>query len=278
VKVILDFGTTPSLCPAVCPATRARGAPTEHRRTGCNGRADRHRPACRPHQCRWSISRTSSLTDRGRAACMCSERLQKVHGKTSWCARRCRATAARVSSRLRRQTVLSLDPSMCVIADESGVDNRWQGIHGRREHRLFRKRRPDVLIRIRSYGDTVNICGRPAAKLGIQSDARFTTASSAASIPLSIACRGLATACDHCDVCSICCGGKAVPEVTVAGHARSAPCAITRLSPLDEHARRLTGLHVNLCAKIERVLRPARLCESPTRQAPGKPPVPFVAR
>jgi phenylalanyl-tRNA synthetase beta chain len=133
----------------------------------------------------------------------------------------------------------SLDPSMCVIADESGVES-LAGIMGG-ESTGCSETTTDVLIESALW-DPVNIA-QTGRKLGVQSDARYRFERG---VDPAFLLPGLELA--TAMVLDLC-GGKP-SEVTVAG-TPEVPARIIDF-PLDELPR-LTGLHVDR-HEIERVL------------------------
>jgi phenylalanyl-tRNA synthetase beta chain len=228
VKAILDFGTTPSLCPAFA-LRLVRGV-----RNGASPDwLQRRLIAIGLRPINALVDITNFITyDRGRPLHVFDA--AKVHGNLT--VRRARDGESLVALDGKRY---SLDPSMCVIADESGVES-LAGIMGG-ESTGCSETTTDVLIESALW-DPVNIA-QTGRKLGIQSDARYRFERG---VDPAFMLPGLELA--TAMVLDLC-GGKP-SEVTVAG-TPEVPVRIIDF-PLDELPR-LTGLHVNL-REIERVL------------------------
>jgi phenylalanyl-tRNA synthetase beta chain len=228
VKVILDFGTMPSLCPAFA-LRLVRGV-----RNGASPDwLQRRLIAIGLRPINALVDITNFITyDRGRPLHVFDA--AKVHGNLM--VRRARDGESLVALDGKRY---SLDPSMCVIADESGVES-LAGIMGG-ESTGCSETTTDVLIESALW-DPVNIA-QTGRKLGIQSDARYRFERG---VDPAFMLPGLELA--TAMVLDLC-GGKP-SEVTVAG-TPEVPVRIIDF-PLDELPR-LTGLHVNL-REIERVL------------------------
>jgi phenylalanyl-tRNA synthetase beta chain len=228
VKVTLDFGTTPSLCPAFALrlVRGVRNGPSPawlQRRLIAIG--------LRPINALVDI--TNFITyDRGRPLHVFDA--AKVQGDLT--VRRARDGESLVALDGKDY---SLDPSMCVIADESGVES-LAGIMGG-ESTGCSETTTDVLIESALW-DPVNIA-QTGRKLGVQSDARYRFERG---VDPAFMLPGLELA--TAMVLDLC-GGKP-SEVTVAG-TPEVPARIIDF-PLDELPR-LTGLHVDR-HEIERVL------------------------
>ena len=228
VKVTLDFGPTPSLCPAFA-LRLVRGV-----RNGPSPAWLQQRLSSiglRPINALVDI--TNFITyDRGRPLHVFDA--AKVHGNLT--VRRARDGETLVALDGKRY---SLDPSMCVIADESGVES-LAGIMGG-ESTGCSEATTDVLIESALW-DPVNIA-QTGRKLGVQSDARYRFERG---VDPAFMLPGveLATAM----VLELC--GGTPSEVTVAG----TPEVLARTIdfPLGELPR-LTGLQVDR-REIERVL------------------------
>ena len=228
VKVTLDFGTTPSLCPAFA-LRLVRGV-----RNGASPAwLQRRLIAIGLRPINALVDITNFITyDRGRPLHVFDA--AKVHGNLT--VRRARDGESLVALDGKHY---SLDPSMCVIADESGVES-LAGIMGG-ENTGCSETTTDVLIESALW-DPVNIA-QTGRKLGVQSDARYRFERG---VDPAFMLPGLELA--TAMVLDLC-GGKP-SEVTVAG-APEVPERIIDF-PLDELPR-LTGLHVDL-REIERVL------------------------
>ena len=228
VKVTLDFGPTPSLCPAFA-LRLVRGV-----RNGPSPAWLQQRLSSiglRPINALVDI--TNFITyDRGRPLHVFDA--AKVHGNLT--VRRARDGETLVALDGKRY---SLDPSMCVIADESGAES-LAGIMGG-ESTGCSEATTDVLIESALW-DPVNIA-QTGRKLGVQSDARYRFERG---VDPAFMLPGveLATAM----VLELC--GGTPSEVTVAG----TPEVLARTIdfPLGELPR-LTGLQVDR-REIERVL------------------------
>ena len=228
VKVTLDFGTTPSLCPAFALrlVRGVRNGPSPawlQRRLIAIG--------LRPINALVDI--TNFITyDRARPLHVFDA--AKVQGNLT--VRRARDGESLVALDGKKY---SLDPSMCVIADESSVES-LAGIMGG-ESTGCSETTTDVLIESALW-DPVNIA-QTGRKLGVQSDARYRFERG---VDPAFMLPGLELA--TAMVLDLC-GGKP-SQVTVAGR----PEVPTRIIdfPLDELPR-LTGLHVDR-HEIERVL------------------------
>ena len=228
VKVTLDFGTTPSLCPAFA-LRLVRGV-----RNGVSPAwLQRRLIAIGLRPINALVDITNFITyDRGRPLHVFDA--AKVHGNLT--VRRARDGENLVALDGKHY---SLDPSMCVIADESGVES-LAGIMGG-ESTGCSETTTDVLIESALW-DPVNIA-QTGRKLGVQSDARYRFERG---VDPAFMLPGLELA--TAMVLDLC-GGKP-SEVTVAG-TPEVPARIIDF-PLDELPR-LTGLHVDL-REIERVL------------------------
>ena len=228
VKVTLDFGTTPSLCPAfalrLVRGVRNGPSPTWlQRRLAAIG--------LRPINALVDI--TNFITyDRGRPLHVFDA--AKVHGNLT--VRRARDGERLVALDGKHY---SLDPSMCVIADESGVES-LAGIMGG-ESTGCSETTTDVLIESALW-DAVNIA-HTGRKLGVQSDARYRFERG---VDPAFMVPGLERA--TAMVLDLC--GGTPSDVTVAG-TPEVPARIIEF-PLEELPR-LTGLHVDR-REIERVL------------------------
>ena len=228
VKVTLDFGTTPSLCPAFALrlVRGVRNGPSPawlQRRLIAIG--------LRPINALVDI--TNFITyDRGRPLHVFDA--AKVQGDLT--VRRARDGESLVALDGKDY---SLDPSMCVIADESGVES-LAGIMGGKSTGCS-ETTTDVLIESALW-DPVNIA-QTGRKLGVQSDARYRFERG---VDPAFMLPGLELA--TAMVLDLC-GGKP-SEVTVAG-TPEVPARIIDF-PLNELPR-LTGLHVDR-HEIERVL------------------------
>jgi phenylalanyl-tRNA synthetase beta chain len=228
VKVTLDFGPTPSLCPAFA-LRLVRGV-----RNGPSPAWLQQRLSAiglRPINALVDI--TNFITyDRGRPLHVFDA--AKVHGNLT--VRRARDGESLVALDGKRY---SLDPSMCVIADESGVES-LAGIMGG-ESTGCSEATTNVLIESALW-DPVNIA-QTGRKLGVQSDARYRFERG---VDPAFMLPGveLATAM----VLELC--GGTPSEVTVAGTPEVPARTID--FPLGELPR-LTGLQVDR-REIERVL------------------------
>ena len=234
MKVTLDFGTTPSLCPAFALrlVRGVRNGPSPawlQRRLIAIG--------LRPINALVDI--TNFITyDRGRPLHVFDA--AKVQGDLT--VRRARDGESLVALDGKDY---SLDPSMCVIADESGVES-LAGIMGGEEHRLFgnNDRRAH---RIRAVGPREYCADRPQARGPMDARYRFERGVDPAFMLPGLE---LATA-----MVLDLCGGKP-SEVTVAG-TPEVPARIIDF-PLNELPR-LTGLHVDRHEMRARA-RPAWFC------------------
>ncbi|HYW61067.1 MAG TPA: phenylalanine--tRNA ligase subunit beta, partial [Xanthobacteraceae bacterium] len=228
VKVALDFGTTPSLCPAfgLRLVRGVKNGPSPawlQRRLGAIG--------LRPINALVDI--TNFITyDRGRPLHVFDA--AKVHGNLT--VRRARDGETLLALDGKRY---ALDPTICVIADESGVES-LAGIMGG-EATGSSETTTDVLIESALW-DPLNIA-QTGRKLGINSDARYRFergVDPAFMLPgLELATRMVL------DLC----GGEP-SEVTVAG-TPEVPARIIDF-PLAELPR-LSGLRVDQ-GEVERVL------------------------
>jgi phenylalanyl-tRNA synthetase beta chain len=228
VKVTLDFGTTPSLCPAfgLRLVRGVKNGPSPawlQRRLVAIG--------LRPINALVDI--TNFITyDRGRPLHVFDA--AKVHGNLT--VRRARDGETLLALDGKRY---ALDPTICVIADESGVES-LSGIMGG-EASGCAETTTDVLIESALW-DPLNIA-QTGRKLGINSDARYRFergVDPAFMLPgLELATRMVL------DLC----GGEP-SQVTVAG-TPEVPARIIDL-PLDE-VPRLSGLTVDQ-REVERVL------------------------
>ncbi|HKB00356.1 MAG TPA: phenylalanine--tRNA ligase subunit beta, partial [Methyloceanibacter sp.] len=228
VKVTLDFGTTPSLCPAFA-LRLVRGVK--------NGPSpawlQRRLIAIGLRPINALVDLTNFITyDRGRPLHVFDA--AKVHGNLT--VRRAREGESLLALDGKRY---SLDPSICVIADESGVES-LAGIMGG-ESTGCSQTTTDVLIESALW-DPMNIA-QTGRKLGINSDARYRFERG---VDPAFMLPGLELATQM--VLDLC-GGEP-SEVTVAG-TPEVPARIIDF-PLDELPR-LTGLDVDR-GEIERVL------------------------
>jgi phenylalanyl-tRNA synthetase beta chain len=228
VKVTLDFGSTPSLCPAfalrlVRGVKNGPSPPWLQRRLAAIG--------LRPINALVDI--TNFITyDRGRPLHVFDA--AKVHGNLT--VRRARQGESLLALDGKRY---DLDPSMCVIADDRGVES-LAGIMGG-ESTGCSEATTDVLIESALWDPmTVAQTGR---KLGVQSDARYRFERG---VDPAFMLPGLELATEM--VLDLC-GGKP-SEVTVAGTA-DVPERVIDFPPGE--LPRLTGLHVET-REIERVL------------------------
>ena len=228
VTVRLDFGTTPSLCPAFT-LRLVRGVK--------NGPSpawlQRRLVAIGLRPINALVDITNFVTyDRGRPLHVFDA--AKVHGNLT--VRRARAGESLLALDGKRY---ALDPTICVIADESGVES-LAGIMGG-EATGCSETTTDVLIESALW-DPLNIA-QTGRKLGINSDARYRFergVDPAFMLPgLELATRMVL------DLC----GGEP-SQITVAG-TPEVPARIIDF-PLDELPR-LTGLDVDR-REIERVL------------------------
>jgi phenylalanyl-tRNA synthetase beta chain len=228
VKVTLDFGSTPPLCPAfalrlVRGVKNGPSPPWLQRRLAAIG--------LRPINALVDI--TNFITyDRGRPLHVFDA--AKVHGNLT--VRRAREGESLLALDGKRY---DLDPSMCVIADDRGVES-LAGIMGG-ESTGSSEATTDVLIESALW-DPMNVA-QTGRKLGVQSDARYRFergVDSAFMLPGLELATGMVL-----DLC----GGEP-SEVTVAGTADVPERVID--FPVDELPR-LTGLHVET-REIERVL------------------------
>jgi phenylalanyl-tRNA synthetase beta chain len=228
VKVTLDFGSTPSLCPAfgLRLVRGVKNGPSPawlQRRLSAIG--------LRPINALVDI--TNFVTyDRGRPLHVFDA--AKVHGNLT--VRRAREGESLLALDGKQY---ALDPTICVIADESGVES-LSGIMGG-EATGCSQTTTDVLIESALW-DPINIAltGR---KLGIDSDARYRFERG---VDPAFMLPGLELATKM--VLDLC-GGEP-SEVTVAG-TPEVPARIIDF-PLDELPR-LTGVEVNR-REVERVL------------------------
>ncbi|HET9817247.1 MAG TPA: phenylalanine--tRNA ligase subunit beta, partial [Xanthobacteraceae bacterium] len=228
VKVTLDFGTTPSLCPAFA-LRLVRGV----RNGSSPAWLQRRLIAIGLRPINALVDITNFITyDRGRPLHVFDA--AKVQGDLT--VRRARDGESLVA--LDGKDYF-LDPSMCVIADESGVES-LAGIMGG-ESTGCSETTTDVLIESALW-DPVNIA-QTGRKLGVQSDARYRFERG---VDPAFMLPGLELA--TAMVLDLC-GGKP-SEVTVAG-TPEVPARIIDF-PLDELPR-LTGLHVDR-HEMERVL------------------------
>lgn len=228
VRVMLDFGTTPSLCPAFA-LRLVRGAKNGPSPTWLQRRL----MAIGLRPINTLVDITNFITyDRGRPLHVFDA--ARVHGNLT--VRRAREGESLLALDGKRY---SLDPSMCVIADESGVES-LAGIMGG-ESTGCSDATTDVLIESALW-NPVNVA-QTGRKLGIQTDARYRFergVDPAFMLPgLELATRMVL------DLC----GGKP-SEVTVAG-TPEAPERVIEF-PLEELPR-LTGLQVE-AREAERVL------------------------
>jgi phenylalanyl-tRNA synthetase beta chain len=227
VSVVLDFGTTPSLCPAfalrlVRGVSNGPSPAWLQRRLISIG--------LRPINALVDI--TNFITyDRGRPLHVFDA--AKVHGNLT--VRRAREGESLVALDGKRYL---LDPSICVIADERGVES-LAGIMGG-EATGCSETTTDVLIESALWAPT-NIA-QTGRKLGIQSDARYRFERG---VDPAFMLAGLELATSM--VIELC-GGKP-SQVTVAG-TPEVPARIIDF-PLEELPR-LTGLHADP-REIERV-------------------------
>src|SRR5215467_4133874 len=228
VKVTLDFGTTPSLCPAFA-LRLVRGV-----KNGSSPAWLQRRLVTiglRPINALVDI--TNFITyDRGRPLHVFDA--AKVHGNLT--VRRARAGESLLALDGKRY---ALDPTICVIADESGVES-LAGIMGG-EATGCSETTTDVLIESALW-DPLNIA-QTGRKLGINSDARYRFERG---VDPAFMLPGLELATKM--VLDLC-GGEP-SEVMVAG-TPEVPARIIDF-PLDELPR-LTGLQVDR-REIERVL------------------------
>jgi phenylalanyl-tRNA synthetase beta chain len=228
VKVTLDFGVMPSLCPAFA-LRLVRGV-----RNGPSPAWLQQRLSAiglRPINALVDI--TNFITyDRGRPLHVFDA--AKVHGNLT--VRRARDGESLVALDGKRYP---LDPSMCVIADESGVES-LAGIMGG-ESTGCSETTTDVLIESALW-DAVNIA-QTGRKLGVQSDARYRFERG---VDPAFMLPGLELA--TAMVLELC--GGTPSDTTVAGTPEVAARIID--FPLDELPR-LTGLRVDR-REIERVL------------------------
>jgi phenylalanyl-tRNA synthetase beta chain len=228
VKVTLDFGTTPSLCPAFA-LRLVRGV----RNAASPAWLQRRLIAIGLRPINALVDITNFITyDRGRPLHVFDA--AKVHGNLT--VRRARDGESLVALDGKHY---SLDPSMCVIADKSGVES-LAGIMGG-DSTGCSETTTDVLIESALW-DAVNIA-QTGRKLGIQSDARYRFERG---VDPAFMLPGLELAAAM--VLDLC-GGKP-SEVTVAG-TPEVPARIIDFSP--DELPRLTGLHVDP-REIERVL------------------------
>ena len=228
VKVALDFGTTPSLCPAFA-LRLVRGVSNGPSPAWLQRRLISI--ALRPINALVDI--TNFVTyDRGRPLHVFDA--AKVHGNLR--VRRARDGESLVALDGKQY---SLDPTICVIADEKGVES-LAGIMGG-ESTGCSETTKDVLIESALW-EPVNIA-QTGRKLGIQSDARYRFERG---VDPAFMVPGLELATSM--VLELC-GGSA-SEVTVAG----TPGRPERIIDLPiEELPRLTGLHADP-REIERVL------------------------
>src|SRR6266516_4755108 len=228
VKVTLDFGSTPSLCPAfalrlVRGVKNGPSPPWLQRRLAGIG--------LRPINALVDI--TNFITyDRGRPLHVFDA--AKVHGNLT--VRRARAGESLLALDGKRY---ALDPTICVIADESGVES-LAGIMGG-EATGCSETTTDVLIDSALW-DPLSIA-QTRRKLGINSDARYRFERG---VDPAFMLPGLELATSM--VLDLC-GGRA-SEVTVAGTPDTPDHIID--FPLQELPR-LTGLHADP-REVERVL------------------------
>jgi phenylalanyl-tRNA synthetase beta chain len=228
VKVTLDFGSTPPLCPAfalrlVRGVKNGPSPPWLQRRLAAIG--------LRPINALVDI--TNFITyDRGRPLHVFDA--AKVHGNLT--VRRAREGESLLALDGKRY---DLDSSMCVIADDRGVES-LAGIMGG-ESTGCSGATTDVLIESALW-DPMNVA-QTGRKLGVQSDARYRFERG---VDPAFMLPGLELATGM--VLDLC-GGKP-SEVSVAGTADVPERVID--FPTDELPR-LTGLHVEM-REIERVL------------------------
>ena len=228
VTVTLDFGATPSLCPAfalrlVRGVTNGPSPAWLQRRLAAIG--------LRPINALVDITNFIAY-DRGRPLHVFDA--AKVHGDLS--VRRARAGESLLALDGRRY---ALDPTMCVIADEQGVES-LAGIMGG-EATGCSDATADVLIESALW-DPLNIA-QTGRKLGINSDARYRFERG---VDPAFMLPGLELA--TAMVLEVC-GGEA-SAVTIAGKVE-VPERIIEF-PLDE-LRRLAGLDVDH-TEVEQVL------------------------
>src|SRR5215813_10473876 len=219
VKVALDFGTTPSLCPAfalrlVRGVSNGPSPAWLQRRLAAIG--------LRPINALVDI--TNFITyDRGRPLHVFDA--AKVHGNLT--VRRARAGESLLALDGKRY---ALDPTICVIADETGVES-LAGIMGG-EATGCSEATTEVLIESALW-DPLNIA-QTGRKLGINSDARYRFERG---VDPAFLVPGLELATKF--VLELC-GGTA-SEITVAGDPQVPELAID--FPLDE-LKRLAGIEV----------------------------------
>ena len=160
VKVTLDFGATPSLCPAFA-LRLVRGVKNGPSPDWLQKRLIGDRACAR--SMRWSISPTSSpTTAAGRCMCSMPAKVQRQsHGAP-------RAAPAKTLLALDGKTY-TLDDTICVIADDDGVES-LAGIMGG-EKTGCSETTTDVLIESALW-EPINIA-QTGRKLGINSDARY---------------------------------------------------------------------------------------------------------
>jgi phenylalanyl-tRNA synthetase beta chain len=228
VKVTLDFGTTPSLCPAFA-LRLVRGVK--------NGPSpawlQRRLTAIGLRPINALVDITNFITyDRGRPLHVFDA--AKVQGNLT--VRRAREGESLLALDGERYL---LDPTMCVIADERGVES-LAGIMGG-ESTGCSEATTDVLIESALW-DPVNIA-QTGRKLGIQSDARYRFERG---VDPAFMLPGLELA--TATVLELC-GGKP-SEVFVAGRPE-VPARVIDFPPAE--VPRLTGLHVEP-DEIQRVL------------------------
>jgi phenylalanyl-tRNA synthetase beta chain len=227
VSVVLDFGTTPSLCPAFA-LRLVRGV--------SNGPSpawlQRRLISIGLRPINTLVDITNFITyDRGRPLHVFDA--AKVHGNLT--VRRASEGESLVALDGKRYL---LDPSICVIADERGVES-LAGIMGG-EATGCSETTTDVLIESALWAPT-NIA-QTGRKLGIQSDARYRFERG---VDPAFMLPGLELA---TSIVIELCGGKP-SQVTVAG-TPEVPARIIDF-PLEELPR-LTGLHADP-REIERV-------------------------
>src|SRR6266849_2165063 len=228
VKVTLDFGTTPSLCPAFA-LRLVRGVK--------NGPSpawlQRRLTAIGLRPINALVDITNFITyDRGRPLHVFDA--AKVHGDLT--VRRARFGESLVALDGK---IYTLDETICVIADEKGVES-LSGIMGG-EASGCSQTTTDVLI-ASALWDEINIA-QTGRKLGLNSDARYRFERG---VDPNFMLPGLELATRM--VLDLC-GGEP-SAITVAGKAEAPECIID--FPLEE-LRRLAGVEVGL-PEIKRVL------------------------
>jgi phenylalanyl-tRNA synthetase beta chain len=229
VKVTLDFSSTPPLCPAfalrlVRGVKNSPSPPWLQRRLAAIG--------LRPINALVDI--TNFITyDRGRPLHVFDA--AKVHGNLM--VRRAREGESLLALDGKRY---ALDPSMCVIADDRGVES-LAGIMGG-ESTGCSEATTDVLIESALW-DPVNVA-QTGRKLGVQSDARYRFERG---VDPAFMLPGLELATSM--VLDLC-GGEP-SDITVAGKAQTRARKIK--FPLHE-VQRLAGIKIRL-SEVNRVLR-----------------------